>query len=134
MKMANDIRSVIQVGRLTRDPELRQVKNSSVCKFSIASNRSYTVNGEKREKVSYFNCVSWGKQAEILNQYLKKGMQVVVNGSLDQQQWTDSNGIKRYSIDIVCEKVQFIGSRDSQERTQHEPVGLNSDAKFPDYG
>lgn len=99
------------MGRLTRDPELRQTGNgSSYCRIGIANNRNYTVNGERKEEVSFFNCVAWGKQAEIINQYARKGKQVAIDGRLQQRSWQDQDGKSQSSVDIVIERLQLLGS------------------------
>jgi single-strand DNA-binding protein len=109
--VANDINRVLLIGRLTRDPELRTTGGGTAyARFSIANNRSYTANGERREEVSYFNCVSWGRQAEIINQYCKKGKQVAIDGRLQQRSWEDKEGKKQSSVDVVVDSLQLLGS------------------------
>lgn len=109
--MANDLNRVQLIGRLTRDPELRQTGGgASLCRFGIANNRSYTTNGERREEVSFFNCVAWGRQAEIINQYCRKGKQVAVDGRLQQRSWEDKEGRKQSSVDVVVESLQMLGA------------------------
>lgn len=109
--MANDLNRVLLIGRLTRDPELRQTgAGTSYCRFGIANNRNYTTNGERREEVSFFNCVAWGRQAEIINQYCRKGKQVAVDGRLQQRSWEDKEGKKQSSVDVVVEQLQMLGA------------------------
>jgi single-strand DNA-binding protein len=109
--VANDINKVVVVGRLVRDPELRQVgSGTSLCKISIANGRNYTVNGERKEETSYFNCTAWGKQAEIINQYCRKGKQVAIEGRLQQNRWQGTDGKTMSAVDIVIEKLQMLGS------------------------
>ncbi|MCR9143797.1 MAG: single-stranded DNA-binding protein [bacterium] len=109
--MANDLNRVQLIGRLTRDPELRQTgSGTAYCRFGIANNRNYTTNGERREEVSFFNCVSWGRQAEIINQYCRKGKQVAVDGRLQQRSWEDKEGKKQSSVDVVVENLQMLGA------------------------
>lgn len=109
--MANDLNRVQLIGRLTRDPELRQTgSGTSYCRFGIANNRNYTTNGERREEVSFFNCVAWGRQAEIINQYCRKGKQVAVDGRLQQRSWEDKEGKKQSSVDVVVEQLQMLGA------------------------
>lgn len=109
--MANDLNRVFLVGRLTRDPELRQSgAGTSFCRFSIANNRSYSSGGERREDVNFLNCVSFGRQAEIINQYCRKGKQVAIDGRLQQRSWEGQDGKKMSSVDIVVENLQLLGS------------------------
>jgi len=112
--MASDLNKVIIIGRLTRDPELSYIPSgTAVAKFSIASNRSYTVNNEKKEEVSFFNCVAWSKLGELIAQYTKKGNKVCVDGRLQQRSWEDQNGNKRSTIDIIAEDIKFLSPKDS---------------------
>ncbi len=135
--MANDLNRVILVGRLTRDPELRQTnQGTSYCRFSIANNRSYTTGGDKKEETSYFNCVAWGRQAELINQYAKKGKQLAVDGRLQQRSWQNQEGKSQSTVDVIAERVQFLASAGgdsgfSQNRSSAPvtPVA-NSDPSF----
>jgi single-strand DNA-binding protein len=113
--MAWDINNTILVGRLTNDPDFTMTKNNNtpICKFSIANNRG---NGDSAETVSFFNIIAWKKTAELCNQYLKKGSQVVIEGTLRQNRFQDQNGQNRSRVEIVANNVQFIGS--SQQQTQ----------------
>jgi single-strand DNA-binding protein len=109
--VANDLNRVQLIGRLTRDPELRQTgSGTSYCRFGIANNRNYTTNGERREEVSFFNCTAWGRQAEIINQYCRKGKQVAVDGRLQQRSWEDKEGKKQSSVDVIVEQLQMLGA------------------------
>ncbi len=109
--MASDLNRVLLIGRLTRDPELRQVGSGGnfMCRLSIANNRNYTTNGERREEVSFFNCVAWGRQAEIINQYCRKGKQVAIDGRLQHRTWQGQDGKKQSTVDIVIENLQMLG-------------------------
>jgi single-strand DNA-binding protein len=106
--MAWDINTVTLVGRLTRDPELAYTaSNKPVCKFSLANNR-----GSNPEDVNFFDVVAWDKTAEICGQNLKKGGQVIVEGRLKMDKWTDkTSGQPRTKVNIVATNVQFIGAR-----------------------
>lgn len=115
--MATDLNTVQLIGRMTRDPELKQTSSgTSYCRFSIANNRNYSVNGEKREEVSFFNCVAWGKQAEIITRYCRKGKQVAIEGRLKQNSWDDKDGKKQSTVDVVVDQLQMLGQSDSQDR------------------
>ena len=112
--MPSDLNRILMIGRLVRDPELRHTPNgASVASFSIASNRSYVVNNEKKEQVGFFDCVAWGKLGELVVQYCKKGHRIAVEGRLQQRSWDDQNGNKRSTVEIVTENVQFLSPRDS---------------------
>lgn len=102
----------IIAGNLTRDPELRSTPNgTSVCGFTVAVNRVYRdANGEQKESVSFIDCTAWGKLAETINQYARKGTGVLVSGRLDQRSFEDKNGIKRSRTEIVVEDFSFTGN------------------------
>ena len=127
--MASDLNRVFLIGRLTRDPELRQVSTgSSLCRFSIANGRTYVQNGERREETSYFDCIVWGRVGEIVQQYCQKGKQVGLEGRLRQSSWEDSEGKKRSRVEVVVENLQLLGSR--QENTSFQPA-QGSESTFP---
>ena len=114
--MAGDLNRVFLLGRLTRDPESRQVGSGvSLCRFSIANNRIFSQDGQKREEVSFFNCTAWGRLAEIIQQYCHKGKQVALEGRLRQSSWQDNEGKKRSNVEVVVEQLQLLGS--AQDRS-----------------
>ncbi len=122
--MASDINKVILIGRFVKDPELKYTQGgSSVTNFSIANNRSYSQGGEKKEIVSYFNCVAWGKPGELIAQYCKKGQRIAVEGRLQQRSWDDKEGNKRSTVEVVVENFQFLTSKPGQGESadHHEP-------------
>jgi single-strand DNA-binding protein len=104
---------VILLGNLTRDPELRYTpKGQAVAKLGLAVNRTYkTEAGESREEVTFIDIDAWGKQAELIGQYLRKGHPLFVEGRLKLDQWDDKNtGQKVSKLRVVMENFQFIGS------------------------
>lgn len=116
--MAN---KVIIMGNLTRDPELRALSSgTSVAELAIALNRKFTSNGEKKEETTFVDVVFWGKQAEIVAQYAKKGRQLYIEGRLTQDSWEDGEGNKRTKIKITGEDFEFVGSaqQDGQATSQ----------------
>ena len=115
--MANDLNRVVLIGRLTRDPELRSTSGGSfLCRFTIASNRSYSdKDGQLKEEVGYFDCVTWGKQAEVASKYLKKGKRLCVDGTLRWSQWDNQEGKKQSKIDINVDTFQFLDPKGSDE-------------------
>lgn len=118
--MASDLNRVILVGRLTRDPELRYTPSGmAVASFSLANNRSYSTGGEKKDQVSYFDCVAWSKMGEIITEYCKKGKQIAVEGRLQQRRWDDQDGNKKSKIEIVVENFQFLSGGKGQEEEYH---------------
>ncbi len=103
---------VILMGNLTRDPKLASIMSgSTVCEFSIAINRKYTVNGQEKEEVCFVDIVVWGRQADSCGKYLHKGSAVFVEGRLKTDSWEDKEGNKRSKLRVAADRVQFIGSR-----------------------
>jgi len=101
----------IITGNLTRDPEVRTTTSGAqVCSFSVAVNRTYKDgSGAKKEDVSFIDCSAWGRLAETIQQYAKKGDGVLVSGRLSQRSWEDKEGKKRSATEIVVEDFNFIG-------------------------
>lgn len=114
--MAN-FNKVFLMGNLTRDPELRYTpKGQAVVKLGLAVNRRYTTeSGEQREEVTFVDIDAWGKQAETIAQYCKKGRPLFVEGRLKLDQWDDKNtGQKRSALRVVLEGFQFVGGPPSE--------------------
>ena len=105
------LNKVFLLGNLTRDPELRYVPSGApVCTFGIAVNRRFmTQRGEKKDEVCFVRIVVFGKQAESCSQYLGKGRLVFIEGRLQYRSW-EQDGQKRSSMDVVAERVQFLGA------------------------
>lgn len=105
---------VILLGNLTRDPELRYTpKGQAVARLGLAVNRSYKLeSGETREETTFVDIDAWGKQAELISQYLRKGNPLFVEGRLKLDQWDDkTSGQKRTALRVVMENFQFVGGR-----------------------
>lgn len=112
----NNLNSILLEGNLTRDPELSYTPSgTAVCRFSIAVNRSYKLNEEYQDEVSFFDIEIWSRQAEVCAEYLKKGRGVRVVGRLKQDRWTDSDGNTRSKVKIVGEHVEFKPERKNDE-------------------
>lgn len=100
------------IGNLTRDPELRYTPNgAAVATFSIATNRSYTVDGERKEDVDFHRCVAWNKLAELCSQLLKKGVKVFVSGRLQNRSWEGQDGQQRNMTEIVIEDMLVLTAK-----------------------
>lgn len=104
-----NLNKVFIMGNLTRDPELKTLPSgSSVANFGVATNRVWkNQQGEKQEEVQFHNVVVFGKQADTVSQYLKKGSSVFVEGRLQTRNWEAQDGAKRTKTEIVAERVQF---------------------------
>ncbi len=115
--MAN-LNRVLLIGNLTRDPEVRYTpKGTAVADIGIAVNRVYSgEDGEKKEEVTFVDVTFWGRQAEVAQEYLKKGRQVFVEGRLQLDTWDDKQtGQKRSRLRVVAENMQMLGSRGESE-------------------
>jgi single-strand DNA-binding protein len=107
----------IGIGNLGRDPEMRYTASGeAICNFSIACTESWKdkQTGEKKEMTEWVRISFFGKLAEIAGQYLKKGSQVYIEGSLRTRKWTDKDGQERYTTEIRGEEMKMLGSRQGQ--------------------
>jgi single-strand DNA-binding protein len=112
--MARGINKVILVGNLGKDPDTRYMPNGkAVTNFSIATSESWTdkQSGDKQERTEWHNIVMFEKLAEIAAEYLRKGSQVYVEGSLRTRKWQDKEGKDRYTTEIVARDMQMLGGR-----------------------
>lgn len=104
------INKVMLFGNITRDPELRSLPSGmNVCNFSVATNRVYRDReGKKQEQADFHNVVVFGRQADTVSQYLKKGSSVYVEGRMQTRSWDDkTSGEKKYRTEVVADRVQF---------------------------
>jgi single-strand DNA-binding protein len=124
-----NLNKVIIIGRMTADPDLKNTSSgNSVTNFSVATNRYWTdKQGQKQEQTEFHNVVVWGRQAEIVNQFLNKGALVMIEGRLQTRSWEGKDGTKRYTTEIVAENVQF-GPKSSgiaQTQSNFKPASKN---------
>jgi single-strand DNA-binding protein len=112
---------VTLLGNLTRDPQIKHLpSNTTVADFGLAMNRRFkTQGGEDKEEVCFIDCAAFGRQAEVIGQYCKKGRQLLVEGRLKYDQWDDkAGGGKRSKVSVVVENFQLLGARDEQPGRQ----------------
>lgn len=118
------INKVIILGRLGQDPELKYTPNgTAVANLSVATSEEWVdkSNNQKREKTEWHRVVIWGKLAELCNQYLKKGQQAFIEGSLQTRSWDDKDGNKRYTTEIKASEVKFLGGqKKAEDHTDYE--------------
>ncbi|WP_323002478.1 single-stranded DNA-binding protein [Denitromonas sp.] len=110
------VNKVILVGNLGRDPEIRYAPSGdAICNVSIATTDTWKdkQTGEKKEATEWHRVVFFGKLAEIVGQYLKKGRAIYVEGQLRTRKWQDQNGQDRYTTEIRATEMQMLGGRDS---------------------
>ncbi len=118
------VNKAILIGRLGRDPEVRYLPSGqAMAKFSVATSESYTDrNQTKQERTDWHNIVVWGKQAELCGQYLKKGREVYIEGRISTRSYEAKDGSgKRYTTDIVAQRVQFLGGRPGAAGSEEPP-------------
>jgi len=101
------------VGRLTRDPEVRYTQGenaSAIARFSVAVNRRFK-NSEGNYDADFINCVAFGKSAEFIEKYFKKGMAIGISGRIQTGNYTNKDGVKVYTTDVVVEEAEFVESK-----------------------
>lgn len=124
------VNKVILVGRLGKDPEVRFTNTgSAVANFSLATSEQWNdKEGKRQERTEWHNIVVWGKQAETCGQYLSKGREVYIEGSIRTSSYDDKNtGQKRYKTEIVAQNVRFLGSGGGTRVPQQQMGGEPSD-------
>ncbi|MBE9581867.1 MAG: single-stranded DNA-binding protein [Proteobacteria bacterium] len=120
------INKVILIGRLGKDPEVRYTADgTAVANFSIATSDEWKDKGtgEKKERTEWHRIVAWRRLGEICGEYLSKGRQVYVEGSLQTREWEDQDGKKRWTTEIVARNMQMLGTRDQVESFSEQAPG-----------
>ena len=123
---------VILIGRLTADPEFSQSANGvSFCRFSIAVDRGYAKNGQEKQ-TDFFRVSTFRQNAEFVSRYFTKGKLILVEGKIQNNNYTDQNGIKHYSCEIVADNVSFVGSKaDNMNGNGYQPNGFQPNGYQP---
>ena len=126
------VNKVILIGRLGKDPEIRYTPSgTAVTNLSLATSFK-PKDGE--EKTEWHRCVAFGKTAEICGQYLHKGSQVYIEGRLQTRDWEDKDGNKRFTTEVLVERMQMLGSRADREQVAAMSNGEESFNKLPNDG
>ena len=124
---------IILLARLTRDPEVRysQGENSmAIASFSVATNRKFKRDGEP--DADFFNCTAFGKQAEFVEKYLKKGTKILLSGRVQNDNYTNKEGQKVYSVRIMVEEIEFAESKGNSTETQPAQQQSNDYVEMPE--
>ena len=124
-----NLNKVMLMGNLTRDPEIKYTpKGTAIANFGIAVNRTYTPEGgEKREEVTFIDLEAWGRTAEVIGEYFKKGRPIFIEGRLKLDQWDDKQtGKKMSKLRVVVDTFEFLGSREGG------PAGAGGGAPAPE--
>ena len=118
------INKVVLLGRLTKNPDLKYAAGSgtAVCRFTVAINRQF-----KKDETDFINCVAFGKTGETITQYLTKGRQIAVTGSIRTDSHDTKDGTKRYTTDVIVETFEFVESK-KKETNEFDKQANN----FPD--
>lgn len=121
-----DLNVVIMQGRLVRDPETRDVGQSSVTSFGIALGRKFKVNGEEREETAFVDCIAWAQSGQTIQKFFSKGKPICIRGRLKTESWDDkTTGKKRSKIVVVVDEWSFPPSSPRDDRGgQHESPGV----------
>jgi single-strand DNA-binding protein len=134
--MSRGVNKVILVGHLGGDPISRAMPSgNAVVNFSVATTEKWKdrQTGEAKEITEWSRCVAFGKLAEIIAQYAKKGSQAYILGKLRTRKWTDKDQVERYSTEIICDEFLLVGSRGQAENTvnQHAQAAAQSSRPAP---
>jgi single-strand DNA-binding protein len=124
---------VIMMGRLTKDPDITNTTNGTViAKYNIAVDRKFKRDGDP--DADFFSCTSFGKQAEFVEKYLKKGTKVVITGRVQNNNYTDKNGQKVYGTVLMVEEIEFAESKKAEgtnEEKQDDFINVPDDSDLP---
>lgn len=117
------INKTILLGRLTKDPDLRLSQNgNSVARFTLAVNRQF-----KKDEADFINCIAFNKQAEVISQYLTKGSQIALAGSIRTGSYDAQDGTKRYTTDVIVENFEFVGGGNANNTGNNPNSGNDMD-------
>lgn len=117
----NGVNKVILLGHVGKDPDIRYSQSgTAVANFSLATTERWKDKntGEKQERTEWHRCTAWGRSAEVIGEYVKKGSPLFVAGKLQTRKWQDKEGVDRYTTEIVVDEFQLLGGRgggDQQE-------------------
>ena len=125
---------VILIGRLARDPEMRTTSSGiSMTRFTIAVSRPF--NTQDGQQTDFINCITWRRQAENVAKYCSKGSQVAVEGRIQVSSYDAQDGTKRYTTDVVCDNVTFLGSKAGNTNFTNDNYNAEtSEVPFKDFG
>ena len=122
---------VILMGNITRDPEIRYTqgeKSVAIARFSLAINRRFSRDGETN--VDFFNCTAFGKQAEFVEKYFRQGSRMLLVGRVQNDNYTNKNGEKVYSVQIMADEIEFAERKQAGGNNNAEPEQKQDDDDF----
>jgi single-strand DNA-binding protein len=131
--MSGSVNKVILIGRLGKDPEVKYTPSGApVAKFTLATDEVFKDrSGEQQKRTEWHNIVAWNKLAEICGEYLTKGKQVYIEGSIRSRQWEDQAGNKRTGYDIVAREMKMLGSKADSDRAAAAAAAAPSAERAP---
>ena len=125
-----NLNKVVLCGRLTATPELKQTQSGvAMLNFTLAVNRRYQKNadGTTNSQADFISCVAWRQTAEFISRYFRKGSSICITGSIQTRNWTDTNGQKRYTTEVLVDEAMFVDSRsDSADNGSYMPDAYGS--------
>lgn len=125
------LNTIILMGRLTRDPELKTTRSGvSVTEFTIAVDRDFTRQGEEKQ-TDFFDVIAWRSTAEFVSRYMTKGQLIAVQGSMQSRKWQDKNGNNRISWEVQADNVYFAESKRDDYNNSHPEKELSSGSDAP---
>lgn len=132
--MSRGVNKAIILGHLGKDPEVRYSQGgAAIANFTVATSEQWKdQQGEKQGRTEWHRVVAFGRLAEIVGEYLKKGSQVYIEGRIQTRKWQDQSGQDRYTTEIVAADMQMLGSRDGQRAQQEPKQNQPHDAGFDD--
>ena len=117
------LNKVIIMGRLTRDPDFKQTQSGvAICKFSVAVERQFKDSKTGERLTDFLDCTAFRGTAEFISRYFSKGNMILVEGNIQNNNYTDNNGVKHYSNNIMVENVSFCGGKNEGGTAQTEPA------------
>lgn len=131
--MSNGVNKVILVGHLGADPEVRMTNSGKeVANLRLATSESFKKqDGSFEEKTEWHRLVAWGKKAQVVKEYLKKGRQIYVEGKLHSHKWEDREGKPRWSTEVLADRIMFLGGPREDAARGYQGVA-DADGDFPD--
>lgn len=120
--MATDINKIVIIGRLTKNPELKNINGTQLAKFTLASEQGF---GDKKS-TGFFDCIAWGKQAEIISKYMQRGNRVGIDGSLQFSSW-EKDGQKRSKVEIRVDNFQFLEPKNTENHNENQSIQQSFD-------
>lgn len=130
-----NLNKVLLIGRLGQDPEKRITPSGhTVVNVSLATTDYFKdQGGNRQERTEWHRVVFWNRQAELIEQYCRKGSQLYVEGSLQTREWQDKDGNRRFSTDIVARNMQFLDSKDSGQQGGYQQAASTASNNVPSY-